>query len=234
MSRARSTGSPGNAARSLGLLLPALITLACAPAQVLAQPGADAGAALPSGGWYGGLSTDRSQIGIHERVLSGTGTMRLSADESSTRLTFFGGYRFNRNFTLEGGYADFGSLDTRREMLAPAFGSLSGSFRTSGFYLGAVGTIPLPNRFSLFGKLGTGYTTNPAFASAGSEMLPMLTPADLSMKRSEWNSKYGLGASYEMSNKLGLRFEYERSNSIYGGALAGNAGMWSFGLTRRY
>lgn len=71
--------------------------------------------------------------------------------------------------------------------------------------------------------------------STSGAVLPMLTPADLSPKRSEWNSKYGLGASYEMSNKLGLRFEYERINNV--GDIRtgeGNVGMWSLGLIRRY
>jgi OOP family OmpA-OmpF porin len=239
MSRQRSPGSLGNAARSFGpLLLLAMIALACAPAQVSAQTGLglDAGGAiaLPSGGWYSGLSAGRSQVGIRDSLVPTTGAAlsRFDTDDSNTGFKFYGGYRFNRNVTLEGGYADFGKFDSQREMMVPAFGSLSSGIRASGFYVGAVGVVPLPNRFSLFGKLGTGYTTNQAFVSTSSAML---TPADLGARRTEWNSKYGLGASYEMSNKLGLRFEYERSNSLgYGGAGDGNVGMWSLGLTRRY
>jgi hypothetical protein len=71
--------------------------------------------------------------------------------------------------------------------------------------------------------------------STGGAVLPLLTPTDLSPKRSEWNSKYGLGASYEMSNKLGLRFEYERINSLGDGRTGdGNVGIWSLGLIKRY
>lgn len=238
----RAPAKPGNAANSFGArFLLALIAAAFAPASALAQQqgaGGDSGTGLvlPSGGWYGGLSTGRSRIGIRDSILpiSGTALSNLTEDESSTTYKFFGGYQFNRNFALEGGYADIARLDTRRE-LATTPGSISSNIRAGGFYIGAVGVIPLPNRFSLFGKLGTGYATNSGSMSPSGVALPLLAPADLGPKRSEWNSKYGLGASYEMSNKLGLRFEYERINSFGDGRGAdGNVGVWSLGLTKRY
>jgi len=243
MSIKRSPGESGTAANPYGaLLLLALIALALAPGRVLAQQqGAaaqsDTGMALPSGGWYSGLSLGRSQIGIRDSILPVTGATlsNLSGDDSSTGYKLYGGYQFTRNLALEGGYADFARFDARREIVAPAFGSMSSNIRAGGFYLGAVGIVPLPNRFSLFGKLGTGYTTGTGAFSASGAGLPLLTPTDLGPRRSEWSSKYGLGASYEMSNKLGLRFEYERINSFGDGRMGeGNVGMWSLGLTKRY
>jgi OOP family OmpA-OmpF porin len=236
----------GAALNAFGALLPvALIAAAIVlPAPALAQQqglgagaGSSSGMALPSGGWYSGLSAGRSQFGIRDSLLPATGASlsSLSRDESKTGYKLYGGYQFNRNLTLEGGYADFGRFEAQRDMVAPVTGAMTGNISASGFYLGAVGIVPLPNRFSLFGKLGTAYTTSTGFISSSGTVLPLLTPADLSLKRSEWNSKYGLGANYEMSNKMGLRFEYERINSFGDGRLGeGNVGMWSLGLTKRY
>jgi len=243
MSRKRSPVSLGNAANSYrARFLFAVIALAFTSAPALAQAQAsggvsDAGTALPAGGWYGGLSAGRSHVGIHDSMMSVTGTTlsSWSRDQANTGIKLYGGYQINRNLTLEGGYAESGQFDTRREFTTPAFGLQSSEFRTSRFYMGAVGVVPLPNRFSLFGKLGTGYATGAALDATSAAGLPMLTPADLALRRSEWNSKYGLGASYEMSNKLGLRFEYERTNSAGDGrSVEGNVGMWSLGLTKRY
>lgn len=243
MSRKQSPRATGNAANSFGaMLLLALIAAAFAPVRALAQEqgtGGDSGTGmvLPSGGWYSGLSVGRSQFGIRDSILPVTGATlsNLSRDESSTGYKLFGGYQFNRNFALEGGYADFGRFDTQHEIAAPMLDSMSSNIRASGFYLGAVGVIPLPNRFSLFGKLGTAYSTSTMSISTGGAALPLFTPTDLGPKRSEWNSKYGLGASYEMSNKLGLRFEYERINSLGDSRTGdGNVGIWSLGLIKRY
>jgi OmpA-OmpF porin, OOP family len=241
MSEKRLPGGTGKAAYSFAaLFLLALTAAALLPARALAQQGtggeSGAGIALPSGGWYSGLSAERSRIGIRDSLLPVTGARlsNLAQDESSTGYKFFGGYRFNSNFALEGGYADFSKLGARREFASQLPGFGSNDIGASGFYFGAVGVVPLPNRFSLFGKLGTGYTTSTGSMSISGAALPLLTPVDMSMRRSEWSSKYGLGASYEMSNKLGLRFEYERINSAGDGRIEGNAGMWSLGLIRRY
>lgn len=241
MSGKRSPGGIGNAADWFGaLLVLALTAAAFAPAPALAQQqgtggGSGTGMALPSGGWYSGLSLGRSRIGIRDSLLPLTGATlsNLYWDESSSAYKLYGGYQFTRNLALEGGYADLGRFDARREITAPALGSVSSS--ASGFYLGAVGIVPLPNRFSLFGKLGTAYARSTASISTSAAVLPLLTPADLGLKRSEWNSKYGLGASYEMSSNLGLRLEYERINSFGDGRIGeGNVGIWSLGLTKRY
>lgn len=239
MSRKRSPRSSVKTANSLdAAFLVALLAAAFAPAQAQgADAGNDTGMALPSGGWYGGLSAGRSQLGIRDTLLPVTGARlsQLSEDESTAGYKLFGGYQFNRNLTLEGGYTDFGRREAQREIAAPMLGSMSSDFRPGGFYLGAVGIIPLPNRFSLFGKLGTTYATSASSFSASGMALPLATPADPIPRRSEWNAKYGLGASYEMSNKLGLRFEYERSNSAGDGRIGeANVGIWSLGLTKRY
>ena len=245
MSAKRPSGGirkAGSAVRAAGLL--ALIAVAFAPVHAPAQqPGMSAGSgsgvSLPLGGWVSGLSIGRAQIGIRDSLFPVAGATRSSLSEAgaSAGYKLYGRYQFNRILALEGGYADLGNFDARRVITAPVPGSLSGDIRASasGFYMGAEGVVPLPNRFSLFGKLGTSYSTRTAYISGSGAVPPLFTPVELGPRRSEWNSKYGLGANYEMSNKLGLRFEYERSNTFGDGRTGeGNVGMWSLGLTKRY
>lgn len=243
MSKSRLRSRTEDTASALGaLLLIASIAAAFAPATALAQqPGAGGrdsgnGTEARSAGWYSGLSLGRPQADTRDSVLSVTeGTASsLLKNESSTSYKLYG-YRVNRNFALEGGYTDFGKLDARRDIAAPVFGSISSDIRSSGLHLDAVGIVPLQNGFSLFGKLGTIYTTSNASISTGGAAAPPLTLTDLNLKRSEWNSRYSLGASYSLSNNLGLRFEYERINNA--GDLRtgeGNFGMWSLGFTKHY
>lgn len=141
MSKSRLGSSTGNTASVFGaLLLIALISVALAPVRALAQQqgaGGESGTGmvLPFGGWYSGLSVGRSQFGIRDSILPVTGATlsNLSRDESSTGYKLYGGYQFNQNFALEGGYADFGKFDARREITAPALDSMSSNIRASGF-----------------------------------------------------------------------------------------------------
>lgn len=241
MSKRRRGSSIGEPARASGaLLLLASMAAAFAPAQALAQQqggGSGTGMDLRSGGWYSGLRVGHSQIGISDNMFPVTGatTPNLFTSESNTGYKLYGGYQFNRNVALEGGYTDFGKFDPGRDTATPALDSVSSNFRSSGLHLDVVGIIPLHNGLSLFGRLGTVYTMGNTSISASGGAAPLLTLTDLNARRSEWNSRYGLGASYDLPNNLGLRFGYERINNLGDFRTGeGNVGMWSLGLTKRY
>lgn len=221
-------------ARPFGvLLLIGSVAAAFAPAGALAQQRA-AGA-----GWYGGLSVGGSQISMSDNILPvapvAATTTSLHKDDSSTGFKLFGGYRYNQNFALEGGYTDLGKFDARRDVTAPVVGSISRNMRMAGFDLAAVGIIPVQNGFSLFGKIGAMYTMTRSSISISGALLPAPTLTDLNPRRSEWNPKFGLGAGYDFSNGMGLRLEYERVSNVGDAATGeGNVGMWSLGLTKRF
>ena len=213
------------------LLLIGSVAAAFAPVGALAQQRA-AGA-----GWYSGFSVGGSQIGMSDNVLSVTGATAssLAKDESSTGFKLFGGYQYNPNFALEGGYTDLGKFDARRDVTAPVVGSVSRNMRMAGFDLAAVGIIPVQNGFALFGKIGAMYTMTRSSISTSGALLPAAALTDLNPKRSEWNPKFGIGASYDFSNRLGLRLEYEHVSNVGDAATGeGNVGMWSLGLTKRF
>lgn len=66
----------------------------------------------------------------------------VDIDDDGTAYKFFGGYRFNQNFAIEGGYRNFGDAD-------------AGPFtvETDGFDAEAVGLLPV-GPFDLFAKAG--------------------------------------------------------------------------------
>src|SRR3989304_5933084 len=67
-------------------------------------------------GWYGGISVGQSKAKIDDaRITSGLlgrGFARtsISDDDRDTGYKLFGGYKFNKNFALEGGYFDLGKF----------------------------------------------------------------------------------------------------------------------------
>jgi OOP family OmpA-OmpF porin len=255
MLKRRLTMKANYTARPFGvLLLIGSVAAAFAPTGALAQQRA-AGAAGGAGGaggqgtgalaqqraagagWYGGLSVGSSQIRMNDNMLpvGGATASSLAKDESSTGFKLFGGYRYNPNFALEGGYTDLGKFDARRDVTAPVVGSISRNMRMSGFDLAAVGIIPMQSGFSLFGKIGAMYTMTRSSVSIGGALLPAPGFTEMNPRRSEWNPKFGLGAGYDFSNGMGLRLEYERVSNVGDAATGeGNVGMWSLGLTKRF
>jgi OmpA-OmpF porin, OOP family len=219
-------------ARPFGVLL-----LTCSVAAAFAPAGAFAQQRTAGAGWYSGLSVGGSQIGLNDNALpvAGATATSLTKDESSTGFKLFGGYRYNQNFALEGGYTDLGKFNARRDVTAPVIGSISRDMKTSGFDLAAVGIFPIQNGFSLFGKIGAMYTMTRSSISINGALLPAAGLTDLSPRRSEWNPKFGIGAGYDFSSGLGLRLEYERVTNVGDAATGeGNIGMWSVGLTKRF
>lgn len=112
-------------------------------------------------------------------------------DLKSTHSSFGGfvGYNFNENFAIEGGYRSLlsynnGFVNTRLNQTA----------------LSAVGTLPLKNGFSVFGRLGynrlDGKTDYVGFgtSSKGAVTRPLI----------------GIGVGYDFGNNISTRLEAQR------------------------
>ncbi|MDD5031032.1 MAG: outer membrane beta-barrel protein, partial [Rhodoferax sp.] len=108
-------------------------------------------------GWYGGASVGQSKASIDEaRITSGLLANGLIAGPISPvnrdlGYKIFGGYQFNRYWALEAGYFDLGTFGFSTTT-APA-GSLAGDSRLKGLNLDAVGTLPITDKFAVFGRL---------------------------------------------------------------------------------
>ena len=162
-------------------------------------------------GWYGGLGIGYSKVKIDDATLTvpGATAFTRSKDESDTGFKFFGGYQFNQNWGLELGYVDLGKFNAQVNVTAPVVGSATANIKASGIFLDLVGTAPLQNNFSVYGKLGAIYAeTKTDRTFSGAVVLPAGQVANA--KHTETAFKFGLGAQYDFTKTVGLRGEWER------------------------
>ncbi|HEY5897364.1 MAG TPA: outer membrane beta-barrel protein [Burkholderiales bacterium] len=141
----------------------------------------------------------------------------VSCDEKDTAWRLLGGYQFNRNFAAELGYHNFG------ETKASA-GGISASIKSKAWELVGIGSLPVANQFSLYGKLGgyradTELTSN--FGASGKDT------------NTGWT--YGFGAQWDPMAQLGVRVEWQQYRDV-GGDNSGKGeinvlsvgGIWRF------
>lgn len=112
-------------------------------------------------------------------------------DDDDTGGKIFGGYQFNKHFSIEGSYYDFGEATQG-----------SNGLELDGFGLAAVGTIPVSAKFSLFGKVGIHDWDADTLGSTNT----------LISRSSDTDAFYGVGVGvgYSLTDSLSLRGELER------------------------
>jgi OOP family OmpA-OmpF porin len=166
--------------------------------------------AQEGGYYYGGLSVGQSRAKIDEERISanllgaGLATASMARDERDTAFKVFGGYQFNRNFALEGGYFNLGKFGFTSTTV-PA-GTLTGQIKLQGLNLDLVGTLPLTERFAAIARVGAQRAVaRDSFSGTGA--VGVLNP---SPSKRELNYKVGVGLQYEISRSFLLRAEAER------------------------
>lgn len=112
-------------------------------------------------------------------------------DDEDTAFSVFGGYQFNKYFALEGGYADFGKIEP--ELAGP-------DLEADSFYLTAVGSVPITEKFSAYAKAGF-HRWNI------DDAIPGLTGTD---DDSGTDPTYGVGVQYRFTDRVAMRGEYSR------------------------
>jgi len=203
---------------------------------VLISPYAQAQDQAQDKGWYGGLNVGQSASVIdNARIKSGllsSGLTATSIDDKDkdTGYKLFGGYQFNRNFSLEGGYFDLGKFGYTATTV-PA-GTLKGEMKLRGLNLDAVGMLPFgeAKKWSAFGRVGVTYNdVNDTFSGTGA-----VTVTNPSPSKQEMSYKYGLGVQYAFTKTLAMRLEAERYavNDAVGNK--GDVDLISIGLILRF
>lgn len=130
---------------------------------------------------------------------------------TDTSWKVFGGYRFNRYVSAEGTYVDWGEVTL-------STGSASVAASQTSYGLAVVGTLPLGDRFELFGKAG--------FLRTEQETTRRF-PNPSTLNRNETGSHYGLGAKYLFTKNWALRGEWENTNKL-------NVDLISIGVEYRF
>ncbi len=161
-------------------------------------------------GWYVGGNVGGSMATIDDARISkelqaqGLTTTTISDRNRDTGYKLFGGYQFNRNLALEGGYFDMGTFGFTANTL-PA-GTLRGDLKLQGLNLDVVGLLPMTERLSLLGRVGANYAeTSDSFTGSGAVQVLNPNPS-----KRETNYKLGLGLQYAMTDALAVRLEAER------------------------
>lgn len=85
--------------------------------------------------------------------------------------------------------------------------SLSSAFRSTGFGVDAVATLPFWNRFSLYGRFG-------AFRGDARPAFAPYTAALMGEANRGTRMRYGLGMTYDISRALGIRAEFDRFSPL--------------------
>lgn len=175
-------------------------------------------------GFYIGLGVGQSDAKEACTELGGVG-FSGSCDDTSTGKKIFLGYQFNPNFALEGGYVDLGKFKANGAVLGIP---VSAYAKAKTWQLVAVGTLPLANNFSVFGKAGFHNWD----ADAGVTALGLTsTTSDKGI-----DFTFGLGAGYDITKNLGLRLEWERFRHVGEDDTTGksNVDLLSVGLRYRF
>ena len=185
-------------------------------------------------GWYGGLSIGQSKAKIDDARITanllgaGLTTTSMTDDKHDTGFKLLGGYKFNRNFALEGGYFNLGQFGFT-STTNPA-GTLTGKIKVQGVNFDAVGILPITEQFSAFGRIGAQYAqAKDSFSGTGA-----VTVADPSPSKSAFNYKAGVGVQYDFTRSLGLRGEWERYRIDDAVGNRGDIDMLSVGLIVRF
>lgn len=183
-------------------------------------------------GWYGGASIGQSNATIDDAKITsgllgrGYSTTSITNDDRDTGYKIYGGYQFNKNFALEGGYFDLGKFGFTA-ITVPA-GTLNGNIKLRGLNLDAIGILPITEKFSAFGRVGLNY------AEATDSFTGIVPLIDSNPSKRDTNYKFGLGLQYAFSESLAMRAEVERYRIDDAVGNKGDIDLVSVGLLYRF
>lgn len=191
-------------------------------------------AALAQTGFYvgGNVGITRAEIdetGLNQALIGlGATSASTTSDQSGTGYKAYGGYSFTPNIAIEAGYFDLGKFTTDSTVTPP--GTARAELKFKGFNVDVVGSLPVGNRFSLFGRVGVIRTEQDVTASSTGFIVT--TRPNASFDKTSW--KAGLGVDYVITGGLGVRAEAEVYNVPDGPDDSANVGLLSIGLLYRF
>ncbi len=184
--------------------------------------------------WYGGANIGRTETSINNanaisRLLTaGYTTTSIDADDDDIGFKVLAGYRFNRNFAIEGSAFDLGKFGFRQVLVPDA--NLAGNIRPMGYALDLVGFLPLSDANSLFARAGLNYAeVREAFSARNLVSHPFPKSSN-----DDFNIKFGVGFQHDFSDNLAMRIEAERYRLDETTGLMDDAEMYSVGVVYRF
>lgn len=158
-------------------------------------------AQVEGSGAYFGLSA--GQVMLQDYCENEPGLAVASCDDEDTGYRIFGGYKFNRNFALEGAYVNLGSYPASGSFLGTPF---SVDVEITGLTAQAVGMIPMGDHFTLIGRAGTIFWN----VDSSAQVLGFTGSAsddgvDLAL---------GIGGQFNFTRNFGLRADFDLYPSL--------------------
>jgi hypothetical protein len=146
-------------------------------------------AQTPSG--YVGLGVASSD---HDLKIGGVTNADPDGWQANGKI--FGGMHINDTWALEAGYTNVREADHSFNIGNTRYNGTTEGRRS---YLAGKATLPMNDKFSVFGKLGYGYSKVKYNSNAG-----------VSGQDSDYGVYAGVGGAYALNEKTALTLEYER------------------------
>jgi len=158
--------------------------------------------------WYTGLGVGYSRVQFFPVDFSSNGTFQDSKKDFDAGFKAFIGYQINRNWAAELSYATVGKFHYKRNN-----GSITEDavYKVTGVGFSLVPTVPLTSNFSLYGRLGTFFSTT-RLTLRNANFVPNATTAGL--QSSDPSVLTGFGAQYFWDEENGIRVEYENFGTV--------------------
>lgn len=147
----------------------------------------------------------------------------VDGNEGVVSLAF--GQSLSENLGFEIGYMHFGER-SKSDSTTMAGVKTNRSLRTQSLYVAAVGTLPLHESFSLFGKLGVAANYSEAEAKV-TTTAPPITTTRISDSETTVKPMVGFGAVYNFSKELAATVEYQHFGKVAGSM---KVDAWTVGL----
>ena len=182
--------------------------------------------------WFIGGNIGQSSTKIDDARIKSSVLTSIEDTNTGVGYKLLGGYQFNKNFSVEGGYFNLDQFSYVARTTPPALaGSQSGSIKLNGLNIDAVGMLPLTEKFSAFARVGLSYAQAQAsFSSSG--IAPATT--NPSPSKTAANYKLGMGVQYDLSKAWGVRAEAERYRIDDAIGNKGDVDLYSLGLVYRF
>lgn len=132
---------------------------------------------------------------------AGADAGRTKVDDISGRETSAGafvGYNFHQNFAVEGGYRRLADYDIN---VLTGGGFAGGSVKVDQAHLSLVGSLPVGESFSVYGRLGL------------NRLEGKIRSAGFSESDSSTKALYGVGVSYAFNPQVSARLEVQKPSS---------------------
>jgi long-chain fatty acid transport protein len=135
---------------------------------------------------------------------------------------FYGGYKFNKYWAVEGGYVNLIDNTANVDVTAPTAGSMRLSQQSNTWMLSAVGSYPITQNISIIGKLGLNRWNNKikAIDNGIASLLGNLDPEGALGKglgdivfesdKTGVDPYFGIGVDFALADNFSLRLEAER------------------------